>query len=163
MTIDNASFRATLSKFATGVTVVTTRMDHGHDLGITVNSFASVSLDPPLVLWSLDRTSDRFAGFDAAGSFVINVLGDDQIDLSRHFAALEAFDFSGVAVDRWNTGCPVLTDTLASIECTVDARHDGGDHVIYVGRVERLAPHREGTPLVFFQSGYCCVAPVPGG
>ena len=144
-------FRDALGRFTTGVTVVTALGARG-PVGITANSFASLSLDPPLVLWSPARASRRFAAFAAAKHFAIHVLGSEQFALGRHFAreGLD-FDMPGVAFNA--EGVPVLTDCLARFECRRKAVHDGGDHAIVVGEVLRAAA-REGAPLVFSAGHY---------
>ena len=144
-------FRDALGLFATGVTVVTTRGARG-PVGITANSFASLSLDPPLVLWSPARASRRFAAFASAQHYAIHVLGEEQFALGRHFAreGLD-FDLPGVACNP--EGVPLLTECLARFECRRHAVHDGGDHAIVVGEVLRAAA-REGTPLVFSAGHY---------
>lgn len=144
-------FRDALGLFATGVTVVTTLGTNG-PVGITANSFASLSLDPPLVLWSPARASRRFAAFVTAPHYAIHVLAAEQFALGRHFAreGLD-FDLPGVATNA--EGVPVLTDCLARFECRRRAVHDGGDHAIVVGEVLR-AGAREGTPLIFSAGQY---------
>lgn len=139
-------FRSALSRFATGVTVVTCRSDRG-PLGMTVNSFASVSLDPPLVLWSPARSSSRHASFVAAEHFVIHVLGAEQTDTCRQFTR-DGFDFAGIELTTGEGGAPLIAGCLAHFECSRYATHEAGDHTIIVGRVEAAAA-RDGAPLVF--------------
>ncbi|MGY6410577.1 MAG: flavin reductase family protein [Alkalilacustris sp.] len=136
--------RDALGRFVTGVTVVTAATPTGA-IGITANSFTSVSLDPALVLWCPARASRRFPHFDAAGHFAIHVLGADQLDLARRFAA-GAGGFE--AEDHSPEGIPTLPGALARFDCALHAAHDGGDHSIVVGRVLR-AELRAGAPLVF--------------
>ncbi len=139
-------FRDALGAWATGVTVVTTRGPQG-PMGITANSFASLSLDPPLVLWSPARFSRRFDTFAGAAHFAIHVLGAGQMELGRHFARQgEDFDLPGMTLNA--QGVPVLPGCLAVFECAAEAVHAGGDHAIVVGRV-LAARHRPGAPLVF--------------
>jgi flavin reductase (DIM6/NTAB) family NADH-FMN oxidoreductase RutF len=147
-------FKAVLGRWATGVAVVTTRDASGEPVGLTVNSFASVSLDPPLVLFSIDRSAGSFAAFEAAGSFAVNVLRADQQDVSNRFAAADATRFQGDATETWVTGAPILSECLSALDCTVDARHDGGDHVIMVGRVQRLSVLHDGDALSYWKGGY---------
>ena len=143
--------RDALGRFATGVTVVTCWLDEA-PLGITANSFASVSLDPPLVLWSPARFSRRFDAFAEARHFAIHVLGEEQGALGAGFSAAgDAFD--GLPWGRNDEGCPVIDGCLARFECRAHARHDGGDHDIVVGRVMRAASRR-GAPLVFASGEY---------
>ncbi len=143
--------RDALGRFATGVTVVTTQSDVG-PLGITANSFASVSLDPPLVLWSPARRSKRFDAFSNAAHFAIHILGAEQEELCRHFAT-QGTDFTGIS---WSPGAhdtPLIDGCLARFECSPEALHDGGDHAIIVGRVEQ-ATWRDGAPLIFLAGGF---------
>jgi flavin reductase (DIM6/NTAB) family NADH-FMN oxidoreductase RutF len=143
--------RDALGRFATGVTVVTT-MTPGGPLGITANSFASLSLDPPLVLWSPARVSSRFAAFEAASHFTVHVLAADQRPLAEHFARLgggfEAFGF-----DRGLGEAPLLRGCAARFECRHAARFDGGDHLICVGEVLRIAQD-DRPPLIYHHGGY---------
>jgi flavin reductase (DIM6/NTAB) family NADH-FMN oxidoreductase RutF len=149
-------FRDALGRFATGVTLVTCDSDIG-PLGITANSFASLSLDPPLVLWSPARSSRRFAAFTAARHFAIHILRDDQLPLAR------AFTHHGQAWDQadWHAspeGVPLIDDVLARFDCRLHAIHDGGDHAIVVGEVT-AAIIGDGAPLVFAGGGYGGFAP----
>jgi 4-hydroxyphenylacetate 3-hydroxylase, reductase component len=146
--------RGAMGRFATGVTVVTTMTPDG-PLGMTVNSFASVSLDPPLVLWSPARRSLRFPAFEAADFFAIHVLAVDQKDLA------EAFALSGDAFEHLETaagegGTPLLSNCAARFECRHAAGHDGGDHLIVVGEVLRIE-EREVAPLLYHRGGYCAL------
>ena len=149
--------REALGNFLTGVTVITTRF--GDELhGLTANSFSSVSLDPPLVLFSLSRTADCFDAFEQSNYFAINVLRSDQEALSNRFATKDIDKWTGV---DWRCGegsCPLLEGALATFECRIAARHDGGDHVIYVGEVIRFDHCPEGDPLAFFRGRYTGVA-----
>ena len=148
---DPRAFRDALGRFATGVTVVTTQTPSG-PMGFTANSFASVSLDPALVLWSPARASQRFAIFAQAPFYTIHVLGLGQDDISRRF--LRGGDgFAGLTCDTTPEGMPILPDVLARFDCAQHATHDGGDHLIIVGRVLR-ATCAEGAPLVFSQGRY---------
>lgn len=149
--------REALGNFVTGVTVVTTRI--GDELhGLTANSFTSVSLEPPLVLFSLSRTADCFDAFSHSNSFAINVLRSDQQALSNRFATKDIDKWSGVEWRSGHGGCPLLAGAIATFECRVTARHDGGDHVIYVGEVIRFDHCPEGDPLAFFRGRYTGVS-----
>jgi flavin reductase (DIM6/NTAB) family NADH-FMN oxidoreductase RutF len=148
---DPRAFRNALGRFATGVTVITTQGPDG-PLGFTANSFAALSLDPPLVLWSPARASARFPVFSVAQAFAIHVLAADQASLGARFVRGGA-GFDGLEHDLSESGVPVLVDTLARFDCQLHATHDGGDHLIVVGLVEQ-AMYREGAPLVFSQGGY---------
>lgn len=143
--------RDALGRYATGVTVVTTASDIG-PLGITANSFASVSLDPALVLWSPARKSRRFDAFTGQSGFAIHILGSEQEELCRHFAQ-QGSDFTGIDWEEGAGGTPLIAGCLARFECTPQAVHDGGDHAIVVGRVDR-ASWRDGAPLVFLAGSF---------
>lgn len=150
---DSQDFRAACGSFATGIAVITARSAEGELVGFTANSFASVSLDPPLVLFSLGREANCLASFEAAGHFVINILAEEQRALSQRFADPAGDKWEGVAFECWTTGAPILTGTLASLECRTEAVLDGGDHRVFLGRVVRLAS-REGRPLIFLRGAY---------
>ncbi len=143
--------RDALGRFATGVTVVTT-MSAGGPLGITANSFASVSLDPPLVLWSPARKSSRFPAFEAASHFAVHVLAADQREMARHFARIgggfELFGFEPGLGDA-----PLLAGCAARLECRHAARFDGGDHLICVGEVLRIE-RSDRAPLLYHRGAY---------
>ncbi|RVO73546.1 flavin reductase family protein [Sinorhizobium medicae] len=130
---DAKAFRRCLGQFATGVTVMTTVTDQ--PIGITVNSFSSLSLDPPLVMWAVGRKSKSFAHFQTAKGFAVNILASDQIAISQQFAVSDSDKFNGIDWQPGVYGIPVFQGTAASIECLIEALHDGGDHVIVVGRV----------------------------
>lgn len=143
---DQRAFRSALGAFATGVTVITTGSDEG-PIGITANSFASVSLDPPLVLWSPAKTSNRFKYFINAPHFAIHVLDSHQIDMCNAFTQRkDAFDGLDWTADA--NGTPLINGTLAQFTCSLETSHDAGDHVILIGRV-LSASVRDGLPLLF--------------
>jgi flavin reductase (DIM6/NTAB) family NADH-FMN oxidoreductase RutF len=146
--LDRIKLRQAMGRFATGVTVVTTRAPDGKAEGVTANSFTTVSLDPPLVLWSLARTSRSFEAFNTAPHFAVNVLALGQLDLSRHFASPRPDKLAGIVHEAGHGGCPVLTGTIAHFECARESTINGGDHVIFLGRVLR-ASFRDGEPLIF--------------
>ncbi len=140
--------RDAFGRFATGVTIVTVQSEDG-PIAITANSFSSVSLDPPLVLWSPDRNSRRFGYFEAADRYAIHVLAVEQADLC--FAvSKDAGGLAGVELNRNSDGVPVIANCLARFDCTRVATHEGGDHIIVVGRVDRAEMRDEGEPLAFF-------------
>jgi flavin reductase (DIM6/NTAB) family NADH-FMN oxidoreductase RutF len=146
------AFRDALSQFATGVTVITTRAASGQLIGITASSFNSVSLDPPLVLWSLATKSASMAVFQANSHYVVNVLAASQVELCKRFATLKGDRFAGVPHAAGDTGMPVLAGALAWFECHNRSRYQEGDHVIFVGQVERCGVHEDAAkiaPLVF--------------
>jgi flavin reductase (DIM6/NTAB) family NADH-FMN oxidoreductase RutF len=148
------SFRTALGRFATGVTVITTRTPGGKLEGLTANSFSAVSLDPPLVLWSLKQHAPSLKSFLEAGYFAVNVLEAGQVALARHFAAPRRDKFDDLPYVAGLGGCPLLPGTLAAFECSTHATLDGGDHVIFLGRVHR-ASHGDGEPLIFSAGRYC--------
>jgi flavin reductase (DIM6/NTAB) family NADH-FMN oxidoreductase RutF len=153
MSVSPSEFRRALGNFATGVTVVTARGANGAQIGITVSSFASLSLDPPLVLFCLDRQATCFATLRRAKQFAINVLNDGQADLSRLFADRKADKWRNVEAISGACGAPLIEGCIAHIECRREASREGGDHVIMVGRVERVATF-PGRPLLYHRSGY---------
>jgi len=152
---DSSLFRAVMSRFATGVTVATT-CQGARRLGITVNAFASVSLDPPLVLICLDKASHVHDAFIASRIFAVNFLGSEQEELSACFAGSSdcRFDeFCRAASHIEATGAPVLDESLGFVDCCVEHVYDGGDHDILVGCVVALG-HGEGKPLLYYRSRY---------
>lgn len=146
---DQRQFRDALGQFATGVTVVTAIGEDG-PVGMTVNSFASVSLEPPLVLWSVARDSDRADAFEQADFFAVHVLPEDSRDLALRFAACGS-DFNGIEIACGAGGLPLLDTYCARFECHVVARHPGGDHLILVGEV--LAFRVRPSPALVFHAG----------
>lgn len=157
-TVDSAHYRQVLGHFVTGVTVITAFSD-GQPWGLAVNSFTSVSLDPPLVAFCAAKSSTTWPHVRDAGSFCVNVLAEDQEDVSRLFATRGADKFTGTGWRRAESGSPVLLGSLAWIDCATEDEHDAGDHVIVVGRVLDLDVSDEGRPLVFFRGGYGRFAP----
>ena len=148
---DTRALRDALGQFATGVAVVTARGARG-PVGMTINSFASVSLDPPLVLWSAARRSERHEAFVGADHFVIHVLGAHQDELMARFTRGGA-GFAGLPVRDSADGVPTIPGTLARFECVRHALHEAGDHTIVLGRVLRVA-RRDGEPLCFAQGRF---------
>lgn len=159
--VDTRELRRTLGQFATGVTIVTCLADDGTPVGMTANSFSSVSLDPPLVLWSLDRRARSFPHFSTARHFAFSVLAQDQVDLSNRFAQPGAEKFASVDWRPGIAGVPLIPDPAAHFECAQHATFDGGDHLIIVGRVERFVRY-DRRALVFAHGRYGAVAPHPG-
>jgi flavin reductase (DIM6/NTAB) family NADH-FMN oxidoreductase RutF len=149
--------RHALGSFATGVAVVTTRFE-GVAHGLTINSFASVSLDPPLVLWSLDKRSHSLEAFSRAEGFVVHVLARGQAELAITFARHGVDRFAGVEAVDGLAGAPVLADCAAVFECRRTASHEGGDHLIFIGEVARFASD-ERAPLVFSRGAFGGFAP----
>jgi flavin reductase (DIM6/NTAB) family NADH-FMN oxidoreductase RutF len=155
---DSRDLRRVLGSFVTGVTVVTTADDEGRFHGVTANSFSSVSLDPPLVLWSQAVKTPSHPVFFKAERFAVNILAEDQIKLSKRFAKSSHEKFSGVDVDIGSGGVPLLRDCSARLQCRIVSRVPGGDHTIYVGEV--LAIDRaERKPLVFGNGQYLLTGP----
>lgn len=154
----NRDFRDVMGRFATGVAIVTTRAAAGAPVGMTVNSFSAVSLSPPLVLFCIDRGATCYDAFAAADCFAVNILREDQQAISDVFANGDGDRFAGLAVDRWETGAPILTAGLAAMDCQIHDRHDGGDHDILVGRVLRLSTGAAAAPLVYFGGRYQALA-----
>ncbi len=145
--------RASLGQFATGVTIVTTSDGAGEKVGLTVNSFNSVSLDPPLILWSIAHTSYGIDVFEKAEHFCVNVLCADQVDLAHLFAQASEDKFNGLAVSYGLESVPLINGCLAHFECATEARYPGGDHLILLGRVMRYkSADRE--PLLFHAGSY---------
>jgi flavin reductase (DIM6/NTAB) family NADH-FMN oxidoreductase RutF len=151
--IEGRDFRQALGQFATGVTIVTTRDALGRPMGLTVNAFCSVSLDPPLVLVCIDNRSDTHDGFEASGVFGISVLSEAQEGWSRRFGAAGKEKFQPADLIVGETGVALVPGALAHIECRISARLPGGDHTIYVGEVLRLHV-TPGRPLLYHASGY---------
>ncbi len=145
-------FRLALGMFATGVTIVTARTAEGHVIGLTANSFNSVSLTPPLVLWSLAQAAASLAVFSAGSHYAINVLASDQKALAERFASRGADRWSGVNFDEGAGGAPLLHGAAATFECFNRSRYEEGDHVIFVGEVERCT-HRHGAAPLLFHGG----------
>jgi flavin reductase (DIM6/NTAB) family NADH-FMN oxidoreductase RutF len=146
--------RQALGRFATGVTIITTATKGGKLEGLTANSFSSVSLDPPLVLWSLRRSAPSLSSFRDSGCFAVNVLASAQLVLAQHFARSSKDKFHTIAFKAGHGGCPILDGTLATFECSLETATDGGDHVIFIGRVHHAA-FRDGEPLIFSAGRYC--------
>jgi 3-hydroxy-9,10-secoandrosta-1,3,5(10)-triene-9,17-dione monooxygenase reductase component len=151
--IDLAEFRQALSCFATGVAVATTLAEDGEPVGMTISSFNSVSLDPPLVLWSIANGSYSFDAFMRADYFAVNVLTMEQQDLSARFAQRGAAKFAGLDCRAGLRGVPILPEYAACFECRTEHRYTGGDHTIIVGRVLRLED-RESDPLIFYRGRF---------
>jgi flavin reductase (DIM6/NTAB) family NADH-FMN oxidoreductase RutF len=148
-------FRDALGQFPTGVAIVTALVD-SEKLGMTVSSFNSLSLDPPLVLFSIYRKALSFSAWQQAKHFAVNVLNVEQEELSNRFARAKGDKWSGVETTPGKSGTPILPDAVVTFECEAFDRHDGGDHEIFVGRVIALheAPARRGQSLVFFGGQY---------
>jgi flavin reductase (DIM6/NTAB) family NADH-FMN oxidoreductase RutF len=158
LTFDTRAFRNALGCFPTGVAVVTAQSDGPHPKGITVNSFTSVSLDPPLVLWCVDGRSDRCDTFVKAHGFTISILDAVHKGLSAKLARRGEHSLDGIALLPTELGAPALAEALAVFECGRESVHPGGDHVILLGRVLRFAFRKAGAPLVFYRGHYVALA-----
>ncbi|MBO21617.1 MAG: nitrilotriacetate monooxygenase [Rhodospirillaceae bacterium] len=156
---DSREFRNALGNFATGVTIVTAKGETGEMVGVTASSFNSVSLEPPLILWSLDRTSASLQTIEAASHFCVHILSDAQADECMAFAKSGGDKFSELDCGEGLGGAPLLDGCLARFECRNMVHHDGGDHVIIVGEVERFQAC-DGDPLLFFRGKLSGIAPV---
>ena len=151
--MDTIHLRRAMSRFATGVTVITTRAADDKLEGVTANSFSTVSLSPPLILWSLSRASASFPKFESASHFAVNVLALAQLPLSRHFSTPQIDKFTGIEHRIGHGGCPVLLGSIAHFECVTQTVADGGDHAIFIGRVLATG-YTDGEPLIFSQGTY---------
>ena len=153
-------FRSALAMFATGVTIVTAIDASGRPIGLTANSFNSVSIEPPLVLWSLSRQAGSMPAFERGSHYAINILAAEQHALAERFASHAIDRFEGVAFSAGPSGAPVLDGAAAVFECFNRSRYEEGDHVIFVGEVERCA-RRDGTlPLIFHGGRYFTELPI---
>lgn len=152
MPIDEAAFKLAMSHFASGVTVVTTEHE-GRQFGMTVASFASLSLHPPLVLICIEKTVKTHDAIAAARKFGISILSADQAEISSRFASRSDDKFAGVDLRRGALGVPLINGALTTMECSLHDHLPGGDHSIFVGEVAAVET-REGVPLLYFRSGY---------
>ncbi|MEW8977619.1 MAG: flavin reductase family protein [Symbiobacterium sp.] len=156
---DSRTFRDALGQFLTGVTIVTAAAPDGTPVGLTVNSFTSVSLDPPLVLFCIDKRSGSYAALVGAPGYAVHILGSDQAELSQRFATRGADRFAGLTYTRGLYGAPILPGAVALLECRTVQRVDAGDHTILIGQVERLDPgDRTRRPLGYLRGRYTTVA-----
>ena len=155
MSLDPRSFRKTLGCFASGVTVVTTLAPGIKEpLGVTVSAFSSLSLDPPLVLFCLGNSTSSLEAFKTFGHFAVNILSEHQRDLSIRFASRSEDKWQGVAWSAGHSGVPMLSGCLGNLECSLVNVVDGGDHQIFIGKVEKLKHQEGGSPLVYFRGSY---------
>lgn len=153
-----AELRRAFSHYATGVTVVTALDAEGRRVGMTANSFSSLSLDPPLILWSLAKTSTNYEAFRGAKHFAVHVLDSAQAAVAKQFAVKDIDRFAGITCATGHGGVPVLCDFHACFECETYAAYEGGDHTIFVGRVLRTE-EKPGDPLLFYRGKFANVAP----
>ena len=151
--ITKDEFHAALSRFPSGVTVVTTKDKDERFHGITVSAFCSVSLEPPMVLVCIDKTTGSHPAFEFGKVFVVNVLNEEQARLSEHFASHIADKFDGIEYSETEDGIPILDDALVNLECRLVYMHEGGDHTIFVGEIQK-AKVKDGKPLLYFHRNY---------
>jgi len=153
-TENSRDFRAALGSFATGVTVLTTLATDSRPIGVTISSFNSVSLDPPLILWSLSLNSPNIEAFQNADHYSVNVLAAGQQDISNRFASPRNDRFADIATRQGLSGIPLIEGCCAWFECSNEAHYPGGDHLIFVGRVERFSLGLAESPLIFHNARY---------
>jgi flavin reductase (DIM6/NTAB) family NADH-FMN oxidoreductase RutF len=154
MTIDPDSFRSVLGRFASGITVVTTRDGEGRDVGMTVSAFCSVSLHPPLVQVCVDQVASIHAALAQSERYGVSILAAEQEALSRRFSTADSTRrFDGIGYQRGESGVVLLDDALAHLECRIVASHDAGDHTLFIGEVEG-ATARAARPLLYYRGGY---------
>jgi flavin reductase (DIM6/NTAB) family NADH-FMN oxidoreductase RutF len=161
MSQDSRAFRDALGHFATGVAVVTAA-GPAEGMGLTINSFASVSLEPPLILWSLDKASDRFGALMAASHFAVNMLGGEARELAQRLSRKGQSGLGDEAVRLSPRGVPLLARAIAHFECSVEHRYEGGDHVIFVGRVLAFDHTSHGDPLIYYRGRYRALSELEG-
>ena len=153
MAADAREIRNVMGHFATGVTVITTKDTTGKPFGLTVNSFTSLSLNPPLVVVCVDKTVDCYSCFDESKVFAVNVLNEDQEELSRRFATKGIEKFAGIQWHMGENGSPLLDGVIGAIECKVTQSYEGGDHTIFLGEI-LTATAKGDRPLLFFKGRY---------
>ena len=153
MAITNEEFRASLGRFASGVTVVTTKDGAGELHGLTVSAFCSVSMNPPLILVCIQKTTGSYHAFEESKVFVVNILSESQKDISNQFAFKHEDKFAGISYQKGIEDLPVLDDCLVNLECQLKHSYDGGDHTIFVGEIVKTTV-RDGKPLSYFHGNY---------
>ena len=153
MSFNPIEFRNSLGNFATGVAIITADCGRMGDVGLTINSFSSVSLEPPLTLWSINRSSDLFETFINAKVFTVNILRKDQQHLSNQFSRKGEHSLAEYPWKRSKNGCLVVPDSLVHFDCDTFEKLDGGDHIIFIGKVNYFE-NRGGQPLIFCQGKY---------
>tara|TARA_B110000305_G_scaffold88189_2_gene99412 strand:+ start:13721 stop:14647 length:927 start_codon:yes stop_codon:yes gene_type:complete len=158
--LDIKILRNCFGKFATGITVITALAPDGTKIGLTVNSFSSLSLEPPLVLWSLDKKSKSLSAFIAATHFAINVLASDQMDISNNFARTSEDKFNNIKLSESKYDLPLLSGTVAHLECKNISTYEGGDHLIFIGEVEHFKTSNK-KPLLYTNGQYTTAARHP--
>ncbi|MBA8958389.1 3-hydroxy-9,10-secoandrosta-1,3,5(10)-triene-9,17-dione monooxygenase reductase component [Rhodococcus percolatus] len=156
--IDPRRFRTVLGQFCTGVTIITT-IDDGVPVGFACQSFAALSLEPPLVLFCPTKTSRSWAAIERSGIFCVNVLAEEQQSTCARFGSRDPDKFAGIDWTESPLGSPILTGSLAHIDCSLESVHDGGDHWVAFGRVSSLSEIREERPLLFYRGQYTGIEP----
>ncbi|MGV9867833.1 3-hydroxy-9,10-secoandrosta-1,3,5(10)-triene-9,17-dione monooxygenase reductase subunit [Rhodococcus koreensis] len=156
--IDPRRFRTVLGQFCTGVTIITT-VDDGEPVGFACQSFAALSLEPPLVLFCPTKTSRSWAAIERSGVFCVNVLAEEQQSTCARFGSREPDKFAGIDWTASPLGSPILTGSLAHIDCSLESVHDGGDHWVVFGRVSSLSEIKEERPLLFYRGQYTGIEP----
>jgi flavin reductase (DIM6/NTAB) family NADH-FMN oxidoreductase RutF len=156
--LDPRAFRQALGQFATGVAVITAQAESGSAIGLTMSSFNSVSVDPPLILFSMDRKAFSLAAMIEAAGYAVNILGRNQERLSDQFAKSLSDKWTAVEHTLGHAAAPLIADALAHFECEPYAQYDGGDHLIFVGRVVRFNAYPTAEPLIFFRGAYRSLA-----
>jgi len=154
MTIDERLLRKALGCFATGITVVTSKAADGSPVGLTVNAFSALSLDPPQVLVCVDKRTGCLDAFKRAGCFAVHVLRQEQRELSMTFASKQSDKFAGLSMETGASGAPVLPGCLAMFDCKTEQVLEGGDHLIFIGRVLQLEHSEAGQPLLYYRGSY---------
>ena len=155
---DARAFRRALGQFATGVAVISAQAADGTPIGMTMSSFNSVSVDPPLILFSIGRQALSLGAMTKAKGYAVNILGRDQEHLSDQFARALADKWAAVEHTIGHAAAPLLAGAIADFECVPYAQYDGGDHVIFVGRVMQFSSHPDKDPLIFFRGAYRSLA-----
>jgi flavin reductase (DIM6/NTAB) family NADH-FMN oxidoreductase RutF len=157
MSISSQDFRSAMSLYPTGVAVVTTECEGSPPFGMTINSFTSLSLSPPLVMWNLQKSSDTYTAWHDTDVFAVNFLRADQNEISSQYARKGEHQLPAEAMKRGVTGCPLLVECMASLECRTHARYEEGDHVIIIGEVVNVVSSNDESPLVFHRGKYTTV------
>ena len=156
--VDPRQFRNVLGQFCTGVTIITT-IDDGAPVGFACQSFAALSLEPPLVLFCPTKASRSWAAIERSGRFCVNVLAEEQQQTCARFGSREPDKFAGIDWTASPLGSPILDGSLAHIDCTVETVHDGGDHFVVFGRVHSMSELRSERPLLFYRGQYSAIEP----
>ena len=153
-TFDQRDFRKALGTFATGITVITTTLKNSAPVGITVNSFSSVSLEPPLVLWCLDNEADSYDIFAKCSNFAVHILHQDQEAISQAFSTKNNNRFADLDWEAGEFGSPILKDYASCFQCETEISYAGGDHIILLGRVKAIATNKDKSPLIYHDGNY---------